>query len=409
MKNFQIAGLTDVGRARTQNEDNLIEFDSPNGYVVAVCDGMGGENGGATASDLAVTIIKDILTNNTFSTPQEAIVKACNAANQGILHRASSRPELGGMGSTCVIAIIQNDLIYYGWIGDSRIYYYTPDQGLEQLSKDQSYVQTLVDNGEITPEEAECHPRKNEILNALGIEEMTPPVICQEPIPVNAGGTLMLCSDGLSGMVPNFTIERVLSQREKTPSQRCEQLINLANEAGGLDNITVQIIECSAPAAVVAPPTGFRREPATEQPKKSSNTKFLVGIAVISVLLVGIIVYLCMDLMKDDKPTPIEPPAKVEQVDKKDKPSNKPDTNTTTVTIHKGNTISTPKSQPKQENSKAAKAINSQKGKEKPKDNTKDKTKDKFTKSRDNQTETPSVLPKVNPEPVKKQDPGTLE
>ena len=409
MKNIQIAGLTDVGRARTQNEDNLIEFDSPNGYVVAVCDGMGGENGGATASDLAVTIIKDILTNNTFSTPQEAIVKACNAANQGILHRASSRPELGGMGSTCVIAIIQNDLIYYGWIGDSRIYYYTPNQGLEQLSKDQSYVQTLVDNGEITPEEAECHPRKNEILNALGIEEMTPPVICQEPISVNAGGTLMLCSDGLSGMVPNFTIERVLSQREKTPSQRCEQLINLANEAGGLDNITVQIIECSAPAAVVAPPTGFRREPATEQPKKSSNTKFLVGIAVISVLLVGIIVYLCMDLMKDDKPTPIELPAKTEQVDKKDKPSNKPDTNTTTVTIHKGNTISTPKSQPKQENSKAANAINSQKSKDKSKDKAKNDTKDKITNPANKKTpEKPSVINEVKPEPVKKQDPGTL-
>ena len=356
MKNIQIAGLTDVGRARTQNEDNLIEFDSPNGYVVAVCDGMGGENGGATASDLAVTIIKDILTNNTFSTPQEAIVKACNAANQGILHRASSRPELGGMGSTCVIAIIQNDLIYYGWIGDSRIYYYTPNQGLEQLSKDQSYVQTLVDNGEITPEEAECHPRKNEILNALGIEEMTPPVICQEPIPVNAGGTLMLCSDGLSGMVPNFTIERVLSQREKTPSQRCEQLINLANEAGGLDNITVQIIECSAPAAVVESSTGFRREPATEQPKKSSNTKSLIGIAVISLLLVGVIAYLVIEFMKDE-PTP-KPAVKNEQFEKKDKPSNKPDTNTTTITIHKGNTISTPKSQPKQENSKAANAIN---------------------------------------------------
>lgn len=394
MKNIQIAGLTDVGRARTQNEDNLIEFDSPNGYVVAVCDGMGGENGGATASDLAVTIIKDILTNNTFSTPQEAIVKACNAANQGILHRASSRPELGGMGSTCVIAIIQNDLIYYGWIGDSRIYYYTPTQGLEQLSKDQSYVQTLVDNGEITPEEAECHPRKNEILNALGIEEMTPPVICQEPIPVNAGGTLMLCSDGLSGMVPNFTIERVLSQREKTPSQRCEQLINLANEAGGLDNITVQIIECSAPAAVGVPPTGFRREPVTEQPKKSSNTKFLVGIAVISVLLVGVIVYLCLDLLKDDKPTPIEP-AKIEQVDKKNKPSNKPDTNTTTITIHKGNTISTPKPQQKQENSRAANAINNK--------NIKGVTKKKITDP-NKPTVKPNVVKEVKPEPKSKSD-----
>ena len=389
MKNIQIAGLTDVGRARTQNEDNLIEFDSPNGYVVAVCDGMGGENGGATASDLAVTIIKDILTNNTFSTPQEAIVKACNAANQGILHRASSRPELGGMGSTCVIAIIQNDLIYYGWIGDSRIYYYTPNQGLEQLSKDQSYVQTLVDNGEITPEEAECHPRKNEILNALGIEEMTPPVICQEPIPVNAGGTLMLCSDGLSGMVPNFTIERVLSQREKTPSQRCEQLINLANEAGGLDNITVQIIECSAPAAVVESSTGFRREPATEQPKKSSNTKSLIGIAVISLLLVGVIAYLVIEFMKDE-PTP-KPPVKNEQFEKKDKPSNKPDTNTTTITIHKGNTISTPKPQPKQENSKAANAINNKNGK--------GNTKDKITKPANKPTANPSVLDEVKSDP----------
>lgn len=389
MKNIQIAGLTDVGRARTQNEDNLIEFDSPNGYVVAVCDGMGGENGGATASDLAVTIIKDILTNNTFSTPQEAIVKACNAANQGILHRASSRPELGGMGSTCVIAIIQNDLIYYGWIGDSRIYYYTPNQGLEQLSKDQSYVQTLVDNGEITPEEAECHPRKNEILNALGIEEMTPPVICQEPIPVNAGGTLMLCSDGLSGMVPNFTIERVLGQREKTPSQRCEQLINLANEAGGLDNITVQIIECSAPAAVGVPPTGFRREPVTEQPKKSSNTKSLIGIAVISLLLVGVIAYLVIEFMKDE-PTP-KLPVKNEQFEKKDKPSNKPDTNTTTITIHKGNTISTPKPQPKQENSKAANAINNKNGK--------GNTKDKITKPANKPTANPSVLDEVKSDP----------
>lgn len=393
MKNIQIAGLTDVGRARTQNEDNLIEFDSPNGYVVAVCDGMGGENGGATASDLAVTIIKDILTNNTFSTPQEAIVKACNAANQGILHRASSRPELGGMGSTCVIAIIQNDLIYYGWIGDSRIYYYTPNQGLEQLSKDQSYVQTLVDNGEITPEEAECHPRKNEILNALGIEEMTPPVICQEPIPVNAGGTLMLCSDGLSGMVPNFTIERVLGQREKTPSQRCEQLINLANEAGGLDNITVQIIECSAPAAVVEPKTEFRREPATEQPKKSSNTKSLIGIAIISVLLVAIIVYLGIEFMKDE-PTP-KLPVKNEQFEKKDKPSNKPDTNTTTITIHKGNTISTPNSQPKQEKSKAANAINNK--------DIKGVTKKKFTDP-NKPTVKPNVVKEVKPEPKSKSD-----
>ena len=164
----------------------------------------------------------------------------------------------------------------------------------------------------------------------------------------------------------------------------------MANEAGGLDNITVQIIECSAPAAVGVPPTGFRREPVTEQPKKSSNTKFLVGIAVISVLLVGVIVYLCLDLLKDDKPTPIEP-AKIEQVDKKNKPSNKPDTNTTTITIHKGNTISTPKPQPKQENSKAANAINNKNGK--------GNTKDKITKPANKPTANPSVLDEVKSDP----------
>ena len=393
MKNIKIAGLTDVGRARTQNEDNLIEFESPNGYVVAVCDGMGGENGGATASDLAVTIIQDILTNNTFSTPQEAIIKACNAANRGILHRASSRPELGGMGSTCVMAIIKDGLIYYGWIGDSRIYYYTPSRGLVQLSKDQSYVQTLVDSGEITAEEAECHPRKNEILNALGIEEMTPPIIGENPIPVNEGGTLMLCSDGLSGMVPSFTIERVLSQREKSPGQRCEQLVNLANEAGGLDNITVQIIECGG-TACAAPVSGFRREPENEQPQKTSNTKFTIGIAVISVLLVGIIVYLCLDFMKDDdSPKPSET-EKAGQVDVRHSTS-KPDTNnSTTITIQQNkdsHKVAPPApSNTGKSTSKQAKAITNPGSKDK---SIKDKVKD--NKNQPSTPENPNVLNEV--------------
>ena len=110
-----------MGKTRQHNEDSMISFDSPNGYVVAVCDGMGGENGGDTASTLAVTIIQDILVNNTFPTPHEAITRACVAANQGILHRASTRPDLQGMGSTCVIAIVSQGHIYYGSIGDSRI------------------------------------------------------------------------------------------------------------------------------------------------------------------------------------------------------------------------------------------------------------------------------------------------
>lgn len=300
MNKFQIAGCTDVGRARQHNEDSMISFESPNGYVVAVCDGMGGENGGETASNLAVAIIQDILVNNTFATPAEAITVACNAANQGILHRASTRPELEGMGSTCVMALIKNGQIHYGTIGDSRIYYYSRTQGLVQLSKDQSYVQTLVDSGEITPEEAESHPRKNEILNALGLDGMTPPVVCEQPVPVSAGGMMLLCSDGLSGMVPDFTIEQVLARPGLTPQQRCEKLINMANEAGGLDNITIQIIDCDAAAAVDAatPCQGQHPSPSTAKsaaaPKQKKSFAW-VGIAIASLLLCAVVGYLAWD------------------------------------------------------------------------------------------------------------------
>ena len=113
----------------------------------------------------------------------------------------------------------------------------------------------------------------------------------------------------------------------------------------------------------------------------------------------GVIVYLCLDLLKDDKPTPIEP-AKIEQVDKKNKPSNKPDTNTTTITIHKENTISTPKPQPKQENPKAANAINKNKGKgDTQGKNGKSNTKDKITKPANKPTANPSVLDEVKSDP----------
>lgn len=241
MIKYQIAGLSDVGIARQNNEDSLISFNSPNGQVVVVCDGMGGENGGETASNMAVSIIQDILTSNQFSSPDEAITGAVNAANQGVVRKATLTPSLAGMGSTCVIAIIKDGIIHYGSVGDSRIYYYQPQQGLRQITHDQSYVQTLVDSGEITAEEAEHHPRKNEILNAVGLENMSPAVI-GEPISPVPGSCLLLCSDGLTGMVSDSMIQHVLSRADLSPEQKAQKLVSLANEAGGLDNITVQVV-----------------------------------------------------------------------------------------------------------------------------------------------------------------------
>lgn len=239
---YIIANRTDVGRAREHNEDSMVTFDSPNGRVIAVCDGMGGQAAGDVASRLACDIITDILSNNTFATPNEAITRAIMAANQGILHRAATNPELEGMGATCVMVIIKDGRAWYGWVGDSRIYYIA-DGSINQISRDQSYVQQLVDAGQITPEEAEHHPQKNEITNALGVPGMTPPELCAIPITPTPGSIIMLCSDGLSGMVNKSNILSVLSEPDVTLQRKADKLVDMANANGGTDNITVQLIQ----------------------------------------------------------------------------------------------------------------------------------------------------------------------
>lgn len=239
---FIIANRTDVGRVREVNEDSMVTFDSPNGRVVAVCDGMGGQAAGDVASKLACDIITDILTNNRFDSPTEAITRACIAANQAIVHKAAQNPSLEGMGATCVMVIIKDGLVYYGWVGDSRIYYITHDS-IQQLTRDQSYVQKLVDQGTITAAEAENHPQKNQILNALGVANMTPPELCVAPLTPQPGSIIMLCSDGLSGMVDNHTILSILSHKEFPLQRRADMLVKKANENGGHDNITVQLVE----------------------------------------------------------------------------------------------------------------------------------------------------------------------
>lgn len=241
MENFIIANCSDTGRVRSLNEDSMTAFDSPNGYVVVVCDGMGGQNAGDVASQLATTVITEILTDNTFDTPEEAISNSIIAANRAILIQAQNDPELSGMGSTCVMAIIKDGKVYYGGVGDSRIYYYSNGM-IRQVTKDQSYVQTLVDMGEITQSMAEHHAEKNQITNALGLENMTPPVIGQMPIIPEVDSTVLLCSDGLTGMINNQAIASIMSRSDLTMQQRAETLVQQANEAGGEDNITIQLI-----------------------------------------------------------------------------------------------------------------------------------------------------------------------
>lgn len=240
-----VVGTTDVGCVRKANEDNMGSGETINGLVSVVCDGMGGHVGGATASRLAVDAILDFLNQMYFEDPREAIGKAIDAANMAVLHKVQTQPELRGMGTTCVLLLVRDGQVYYGHVGDSRIYL-VRKHIIKQLTKDQSYVQMLVDMGQITPEEAEHHERKNEITNAIGVEGMQYATVCDTPINPEAGDCFLLCSDGLSGMVSNHEIEKIVSNQVRMRAQeRTDALVEKAKQYGGLDNITAQIVEFS--------------------------------------------------------------------------------------------------------------------------------------------------------------------
>ena len=286
MENYIIANCTDTGRTRRVNEDSMVTFDSPNGRVVAVCDGMGGQNAGDVASQLAVAVIQDILSDNTFATPEEAITSSVIAANQAILRKASMNEDMQGMGTTCVMLIVKDGKVYYGSVGDSRIYYIANGM-IRQITKDQSYVQTLVDAGQITQEAAEHHQDKNQITNALGVEGMTPPVIGQMPITPEPNSTFLLCSDGLSGMINNNTILNTVSRHDLTLNERAQMLVEQANEAGGLDNITVQLVEFPAEDMAMSPMGSPSVSSAIAQPKKKSHAVLYSLIAALLVIAVA--------------------------------------------------------------------------------------------------------------------------
>lgn len=325
MENYIIANCTDTGRTRRVNEDSMATFDSPNGRVVAVCDGMGGQNAGDVASQLAVAVIQDILSDNTFATPEEAITSSVLAANQAILRKASMNEDMQGMGATCVMLIVKDDKVYYGSIGDSRIYYIANGM-IRQITKDQSYVQTLVDAGQITLAEAEHHQDKNQITNALGVEGMTPPVIGQMPIIPEPNSTFLLCSDGLSGMINNNTILNTVSRHDLSLNERARMLVEQANEAGGLDNITVQLVEFPAEDMVMSPMGSPSVSSAIAQPKKKSHAVLYSLIAALLVIAVAGGAYWYFH--EDEKPQPkatVTTKVKQKAKAKKEEPKSEPE------------------------------------------------------------------------------------
>lgn len=272
-----------IGNVRTAQEDSHdIAALTPNGDVFVVCDGMGGHVGGKQASSIAVKSIIDYLKKEKYPQPTQALNEALQFANMQILGYANAHPELKGMGTTACIVLLQETEAYIAHVGDSRIYLYLgKEKQLHRITKDHSFVQTLVDAGQITDEEAEHHPNKNRILKALGIKpELSPTFNKVQP---KNGDMFLICSDGLSGMISDSKIANVLSQKNEI-AVKGDTLINLALEAGGTDNITVELIQIANSSHAKSLFKSFNPKSNSKGPKPPIVKKILIILGVIIVL-----------------------------------------------------------------------------------------------------------------------------
>lgn len=304
-----------IGNVRTAQEDSHdIAILTPNGDVFVVCDGMGGHVGGKQASSIAVKSIIEHLKKEKYDQPMQALNDALQFANMQILGYAKNHPELRGMGTTACIVLLQDTEAYIAHVGDSRIYLYMgKEQQLHRVTKDHSYVQTLVDAGQISDEEAEHHPNKNRILKALGIKPELVPT-CNVLRPKN-GDCFLICSDGLNGMITDSTIEGVLKQNIPL-ADKGERLIQLALEAGGQDNITVELIQITSsphtqsqfisfnPASI--PPTPTDRNKRTHTNHSSRIKKVALWLSAIVVFMIVCLLLSNMVAKKQDTKAGVE-------------------------------------------------------------------------------------------------------
>ncbi len=257
---MRVFALTDVGHTREHNEDTFLVADlesgdpvlfdaesrempaEAHGMLFLVADGMGGAASGEIASSMAgsevLAVLRDHWRGKHNPTPDDfaAVLRDATVhANTRIHGFARENPEHRGMGTTATVAGLLGDTVYVAQVGDSRAYL-VRDGAAKQLTKDQSLMQRLVEAGELTPEQAEASERRNIILQALGPESHVTIDLTHQQ--VRRGDTLILCSDGLSGLVRAEEIARIAHESDD-PSEVCRRLVNRANELGGPDNITV--------------------------------------------------------------------------------------------------------------------------------------------------------------------------
>jgi protein phosphatase len=247
--NYQFFAKTDPGRARSNNEDS-VAFDDSTALMV-LADGMGGYNAGEIASGMATAFIKSELSRwlseagdgASLREVRRAMEICVDNANLSIFNSANSNTQYAGMGTTLVVGVFRHDKLLLGHIGDSRCYLYRSGT-LVQVTKDHSLLQEQIDAGLITPEQAATSSIKNLVTRALGVEEMVMLEINEHHVEV--GDLYVMCSDGLSDMVSDSTIAKIIGEKTGL-NELAGQLIDAANGNGGRDNISVILAEIGGP------------------------------------------------------------------------------------------------------------------------------------------------------------------
>jgi len=229
------AGVTDTGRRRRRNEDAFV-CEPP---LFAIADGMGGAQAGEVASRLATAALKE---SGAGTGGEERIADLIQEANRRVYDRSSSDPNTSGMGTTITVALVEDDHVAFGHVGDSRAYLIR-DAVMEQLTEDHSLVNELLKTGKLSREEAETHPQRSVITRALG----TDPDVDVDTFSVRAenGDLFLLCSDGLTDMVSEESILEVVERNRADIDRALRALVKEANRGGGQDNITVVAFEIS--------------------------------------------------------------------------------------------------------------------------------------------------------------------
>ena len=244
----KIGMITDIGKVRKIDEDSILAADLSFGInsesekflLLAVADGMGGAAKGEEASKIALNALTKTIIPELFGTLSftELLENGIKNANQEILDYTTKNPESSGMGTTTVCAVVKGNNIHLANVGDSRAYVISNDE-IRRVTKDHSYVQALIDEGQITEEEAREHPQKNVITKAVGIMESVEPDTMK--LTLDTDESLLLCCDGVIAHLTDEDIHKIICNAND-PQNACQQIVDLANKRGGSDNISLIIL-----------------------------------------------------------------------------------------------------------------------------------------------------------------------